>query len=211
MNMKSGENEKEQVNAKFNELNAQRTEAHQTEQQRIKQQQIEAQRQNNVQLHPLSDQLVTPLKVEAVAPKGKEIAPFDADDPNWKTIYARFKKEFPNGEVNDEGALKFPNPGAAKEFFETLAKENMPFLAIRMENGKKTDNLLFSCGSGKLYEGGLNDIKNQLKSDLTTETDPDVKKRLEEGFKTIESYEQRGLTTNKEESEEPTSPRPGGG
>lgn len=184
--MSDDDKEREQVNAKFAQLS------------------VDAQRKNQVHLLPLPDEPIIPKK-------GKEIAPFDANDPTWIAIHARFKKEFPDGAVNDDGALNFPSAGAAKDFFGRLAKENTPFLAIKMENGKKTDDLLFSCGNGKLYEGSFNDIKLQLNSDLKTTTDPSVKTMLEEGLKAIQRHEPHESVELAPKVEEPTTPRPGGG
>ncbi|MBL7479020.1 hypothetical protein [Legionella bononiensis] len=106
----------------------------------------------------------------------------EADD--WKKIVEDFKKKYPNVPI-ENNVLVFPTKDDAIAFFTTQATQEPPrkFLASELDsNGKPTGFYAFSCGNGTLYQGTLNEIEEQLKSEQ--ENNPDDP-NLKQGLATI--------------------------
>lgn len=109
------------------------------------------------------------------------LVPTGGESEDWKKILQDFKKKYPDA-VIENNVLVFPTKEDAIAFFTAQANQEPPrkFLVAEMDsNGKRTGFHVFSCGNGTLYQGNLNEIKEQLKQDLQNNPeDPNLKEGL---------------------------------
>lgn len=130
-----------------------------------------------------------------------EVKPVISNDKDWKLIVDAYKKEYPKNEIKDN-LLTFPSPENAISFFKQQAKDTPPrkFFASEFANGKSTGNHVFSCGSGTLYKGSLDDIQKQLASDLAAKSnDPDLKAGMEQINRIISTNKTREFRLQRED------------
>ena len=79
--------------------------------------------------------------------------------------------------------LVFRSMAEAQDFFKSMAKENVKFLCS--EEGKGYDgHNFFSCGDGKLYEGSLQHIMQELQQAVDADKE---NKEAQEGLAFISS------------------------
>ena len=103
-------------------------------------------------------------------------------------LVADFKEKF-NKEPNRDGSLGFSSHESATEFLKGQATATSPrefHLAKLDQNGKPTNYHMYSCGSGHLFQGTLEEIKTQIKEALATATGD--KTKLKEGQAYIDSW-----------------------
>ncbi|KTD59007.1 hypothetical protein [Legionella shakespearei] len=100
---------------------------------------------------------------------------------DWEKIIEDYKKKYPDEPVKDN-VLVFPTREDAINFFQQQASANPPrkFLGTEIDaSGKPTGFNVFSCGDGKLYQGSLNEIQDQLKeAQKAKPDDPNIKEGL---------------------------------
>jgi hypothetical protein len=100
---------------------------------------------------------------------------------DWEKILEDYKKKYPDQSVKDN-VLTFTSLDEATKFFKDQATANPPrkfFMEEIDENGKPTGLNFFSCGNGKMYQGTLNEIQDQLKADQRANPDdPNIQEGL---------------------------------
>jgi hypothetical protein len=120
-------------------------------------------------------------------------------DELWKAYLAYRNKHFSNKIKDHElqnmqggHALFFPDKQTAQDFLQQQAKNGCKFLAVWVDDkGNHTDQYEFSCGTGDLYSGRLEEINAKLEADLKelegkgTENDLKKYQMLKEGINEI--------------------------
>ncbi|KTD51177.1 hypothetical protein [Legionella quateirensis] len=143
----------------------------------IEQMRLEEEKRKTAAL--LDEQLPKSQPVEEVTRFNLQPTGIESDD--WKKIVEDFKKKYPNSPV-ENNVLIFPTKDDAIVFFTAQASQEPPrkFLASELDqNGKPTGFNVFSCGDGTLYQGTLNEIEEQLKTELKDNPDdPNLKQGL---------------------------------
>ncbi|MDI9818726.1 MULTISPECIES: hypothetical protein [unclassified Legionella] len=143
---------------------------------------------------------------------------------NWERISDAYELEF-GKKPEANGLLKFESMQAAEDFFDKQAKKGLEFFGTVIgADGKPIDSHMFSCGSGKLFNGSLQQIHDQVKSAL--EKDPQnaklqngltlIQKRMplaatdkyRQGLRDIKQESSPSLVGEKKEEEEAKSPSP---
>lgn len=123
--------------------------------------------------------------VDEITPVSFQPTGVESDD--WKKIIEDYKKQYP-GITIENNVLKFPTQDDALSFFTAQASAEPPrkFLARELgPDGNPTGFHAFSCGDGKLYQGTLEEIHEQLKAaQLENNDDPNIK----EGLLTIAKF-----------------------
>lgn len=113
------------------------------------------------------------LEAAALSATGKDIvteepvAKFVVDPTgiDWEAVRKAYKAAYGEDPKNGD-ILCFGSRGEALNFFADLATKGLSFLAEEMVDGVRNGFHVFSYGSGKLYSGTLDVIKEALEADL---------------------------------------------
>ncbi|WP_298626984.1 hypothetical protein [uncultured Legionella sp.] len=148
--------------------------------------------------------MATALLEDDASPKPVEevsFQPTGVEPDDWKKIIKDYNQQYPETPV-ENNVLRFPSQEDAISFFASQAALEPPrkFLARELgPDGKLTGFNVFSCGDGKLYQGTLEEIQEQLKeAELENKDDPAIKEGLQTIAKLLnpaQSYKESLLKT----------------
>lgn len=120
----------------------------------------------------LTDSIENPLEPEDEINYIYNLSPTLNKKDDWKEIVADYKKAYPDRPCENK-RLAFNTREEAMDFFTAQATKQPPrrFLAQEHIHNEPTGFHVFSCGNNKLYQGSLQDIQSQLKTDLIKQPD----------------------------------------
>ncbi|STX28211.1 Uncharacterised protein [Legionella beliardensis] len=138
-----------------------------------------------------------------------------SDNKHWAEIVEAFTKQHGKDKVEPDGTLVFNSRDEAKDFFKQQAEGQPPkeFLVCEVDQNRKPSGYyVFSCGSGKMYEGAnLADIKKQVEEDLeksANDKNQPANDKLQQGLARLNTILKKEQLQQAKEEPKKDAPKP---